>query len=143
MFVNQPKIPYGTVINAISGTSVTLSNNATGTLSGAAVGFSPVKDAQMLDAVGGALSQSTTIVTANLPAYTPSGSVASSSTTVNSYTTPGTNLGFGGTATGAQSGGATPTITSAFTGVAQGGTSAPIIRPTVPPTIVMNYMIKR
>jgi hypothetical protein len=56
---------------------------------------------------------------------------------------PGTNLGFGGTATGAQSGGATPTITSAFTGVAQGGTSAPIIRPTVPPTIVMNYMIKR
>ena len=52
MFVNQPKIPIGTKITAISGTSVTFSNNATGTLASAAVRFSPVLDAQTLSVAG-------------------------------------------------------------------------------------------
>ena len=88
-------------------------------------------------------SESRTIVTANLPAYTPSGSISTSVTPSASYTA--------GTASGlAQSGsnltlpvGATTpayTATSTFTGTAQGGTSTPIA--IVQPTIICNYIIR-
>jgi hypothetical protein len=33
--------------------------------------------------------------------------------------------------------------TSTFTGTPQGGTSTPIVKSTLSPTIVMNYVIKR
>jgi hypothetical protein len=78
MFVSHPKLPIPTTITGISGTNVTVSNLATATVLGTTVRFSPLLDAQTPGAVGGALSQSTTIVTANLPAYTPSGAVGTS-----------------------------------------------------------------
>jgi len=90
-----------------------------------------------LGATGGGETQ--TLVTANLPAYTPSGSVSSSSTGVNSYSTPGTNIGIGGTATGGQINVTTPTITSTFTGTAQGGSSTAF--GVVQPTFILNYII--
>ncbi len=140
MYVNQPKVPYGTTISAISGTSVTLSANATGTLVAAAVRFSPIKDAQTLGTVGGALAQTTTLVTANLPAYTPSGNVTivSGSNVATSTGVLNTN---GGTVFAVVN--TVVNITASFAGNAQGGTSTPITKATVQPTIVMNYIIKR
>jgi hypothetical protein len=75
MYISHPKVLPGSSILTISGTTLTLSNTATGSVSGSAVRFSWILDAQTLGTVGGALTQSTTLVTANLPAYTPSGSV--------------------------------------------------------------------
>ncbi len=91
-----------------------------------------------MGAVGG--SQSKTLVTANLPPYTPSGSVSTTLNMGGSFTMlpGGTPFGFGG----ANSGGEvfTPTASSTFTGTAQGGTSAPFA--TIQPTIICNYIIR-
>ncbi|MFA6984625.1 MAG: phage tail protein [Arenimonas sp.] len=96
-----------------------------------------------LGATGGGETQ--TIGTGNLPAYTPSGSI--SSTVVNGGSTlygfikPGTNVGVGGTATGGDQTIITSliTVSSSFTGTAQGGTS--IAFGIVQPTIILNYII--
>lgn len=79
-----------------------------------------------------------TLVTGNLPAYTPAGTVAVSN---------GTNImtGTGNTEVpGSSAVYATPgplvTITAAFTGTAQGGTSTAF--GIVQPTIILNYIIK-
>ena len=153
MYVSHPKVPSGTKINAISGTTLTLSNNASGTVSTSAVRFSPILDAQTLGAVGGAISKSTTLVTANLPAYTPSGTIGSMAGTAaipqRTYAPSGSTVSRQFSAAsnvGSDNGNLNVSLSSlsaTFTGVAQGGTSTPIISPTVSPTIVMNYIIKR
>jgi hypothetical protein len=149
MFIANPNLPLGTIIGGISGTTITMNQLATASVSASAVRFSPLLDAQTPGATGGALSQSTTLVTANLPAYTPSGTIANGAITI-------TTNGDGSTSTnnaapqsgpsflvqGAQTWTATQAA-STFTGAAQGGSSAPIIKSTVQPTIVMNYIIKR
>jgi hypothetical protein len=146
MFISHPKVPSGTTLLTISGTTITMSNVASGTV--ASTGrFSPLLDAQTIGAVGGALSQLQTLVTANLPAYTPAGSVSVTSTSnqvvqetgiVQSATGGGIVFAFG----------AAPTMSSivstgSIAGSAQGGTSTPFKTQTVQPTIVMNYIIKR
>jgi hypothetical protein len=152
MYVSHPKVPSGTKINAISGTTLTLSNNASGTVSTSAVRFSPILDAQTLGAVGGAISQSTTLVTANLPAYTPTGTITNgtiSAGNVNfSSIVNGGQNSIATSSTGTAGGNLTSALnlsqgTSLFAGDAQGGSSKPILSPTVSPTIVMNYIIKR
>jgi hypothetical protein len=145
MFVAHPKVAYGTRITAISGTTITMEHNATGSVTGSAARFSPIVDAQTLGVAGGGLTTSTTLVTGNLPAYTPSGSVGVSvSGTFPGIVTSGFQGGTGGV--GYTTGGSTAISASgsgSFSGSAQGGTSAPIVRPNVQPTIVMNYIIKR
>jgi microcystin-dependent protein len=92
-----------------------------------------------LGATGGGETQ--TLVTGNLPAYTPSGSVSSS-------VSGGV---YGGTVGGGASigtGGATPTVqgnsaivvTSSFTGTAQGGTSTAF--GIIQPTIILNKIMR-
>jgi hypothetical protein len=148
-YIAHPKVPLGTTVTAISGTTITMSAAATGTVSGSAVRFSPIVDAQTLGRSGGAFVQSTTLVTANLPAYTPT----TNTITLNIKQAGGANQGqgvqagagniqFGGGGSGAAQSPLfidTPTITMN----AQGGTSAPIVRPNMQPTIVMNIIIKR
>lgn len=99
-------------------------------------------DGGTMGATGGA--QNRTLITANLPAYTPTGTVVSTllNGAINGFSTPGTNVGVGGTATGGTLQGivATMGISSAFTGIAQGGTSTPVI--TLPHLIVCNYVIR-
>ncbi len=102
-----------------------------------------------LGAMGG--SQNKTIVTANLPAYTPAGSVSITGVSMNyrarSTGAPGddvstisvgcsngSSLGTLSAALGFVSGGAS------FTGTAQGGTSTPI--QIMPPTIICNYIMR-
>ena len=151
MYVNHPKVPFGTKINAIVSTTLTLSANATGTVTTSAARFSPIKDAQSLGVTGGALVQTTTLVTANLPPYTPAG-------TLNTIVSNGFQfvVSTGGFSSSSASGGAsgqfasasaqsisTVTSTGNFAGTAQGGTSAPFTTETVQPAIVMNYIIKR
>lgn len=91
-----------------------------------------------LGATGGGETQS--LVTANLPAYTPSGTVS---------VTNGTNVAqaTGGTIQGGPSGpGATNitnpgvTVTASFTGTAQGGTST--VFGIVQPTIILNKIMR-
>lgn len=153
MYISHAKVPSGTKITVISGTTITMSNNASGAVSGSAVRFSPLLDAQTMGAIGGALSSSQTLVTANLPAYTPAGTITNGAiTTTIANGAAGTNtttgIAGGGTFTGA--GAFTGSITasssqaaSTFAGTPQGGTSTPFSIATAAPTIVMNYIIKR
>lgn len=96
-----------------------------------------------LGAVGG--GESSTLVTNNLPAYTPSGTLSiNAAVPVRAYATSGTNdvshISLGSNA-GADAGTFSATTSgSTFTGTAQGGTSTPVR--TVPPTIVCNYIIR-
>lgn len=93
-----------------------------------------------LGAVGGL--ESSTLLTANLPPYTPAGSVSVTST-------PSDVLSGGTVATFSGAPGAnlrrdivagSITSTGSLTGTAQGGTSTPVR--TVQPTIVCNYIIR-
>ncbi len=93
-----------------------------------------------IGAAGG--NQFGTLSTPNLPAYTPSGSIVSTST----VTYSGFNIS-GGVVNVASLQGNTPTpdgakviTTSTFTGVAQGGTSTPFS--LIQPTKTVNYIIK-
>jgi microcystin-dependent protein len=98
-------------------------------------------DGATIGSAGGA--QSRTLVTANLPPYTPSGSIT------NGTISNSTNANAGSSSTG---GGAFPTggnglatinisqATSTFTGTAQGGTSTALA--IVQPTIVCNYIMR-
>ena len=149
MFISHPKVPFTTRLIAISGTTIGMDHNATGTVTGSAARFSPIVDAQTMGSTGGTLSQTTTLVTANLPAYTPSGTVGLSLAAT--FPVQGT---FGGSEVtnaalfGANNG---PVrlcrhfhdSIRRLHGISTGGTSAPIVRPNVQPTIVMNYIIKR
>lgn len=56
MYIVSTNVSAGTTIASISGTTLTLSGNASGTASGTAARFSPMKDAQKLGSTGGALS---------------------------------------------------------------------------------------
>lgn len=99
-------------------------------------------DGATLGAAGG--SQSTTLLTVNLPAYTPTGTVATDVKQAGGAAqgqgilfTGANNIGMGGTATGAVQ---SPLLgISTFTGVAQGGTSTAFSN--VPPAIVTNYLL--
>lgn len=153
MFVAHPKAPIGTTITSISGNSLTLSANAIQSASSTGR-FSSIKDTQTLGTTGGSISRTIALVTANLPAYTPSGSIANgaiftgfASTAYVGTSSASSAVGSGGpvvpTAATSTIGISSSQGGSTFTGTAQGGTSAPITKGIVPPTIVMNYIIKR
>lgn len=90
--------------------------------------------------------QSRTLITPNLPAYTPSGTI--SGTVFSSESNVQKNAGSITPPTGGSS--TVPLISQgqisingggfSFSGIPQGGTSTPI--PTMPPTLVLNYIIK-
>jgi hypothetical protein len=159
MKVSTKNLPINCTITAINGTTLSLSNPATNSAT-AAARFSSLTDAQTLGATGGALSATTTLVTANLPTFTSSAAnnisvtvnpepgisiPASSGTLFSSATGSGANSGV------AQTGGSTFTGISSMAGTtsnnitvtSQGTTSTPIVKSVMQPTIVMNYIIKR
>lgn len=109
-----------------------------------------------IGALGGSQNSSTTIVTANLPPYTPVGTNGSISVGFGGFSiavtngTLGTALGTTGAGTAVAS--TTTNFTSAvtaltgsgstFTGTPQGGTSTPILTSRVPPSKTVNYIVK-
>lgn len=134
----------GTTISAISGTTITLSANATGTQSGVSTRFSVFPDAQGLGVAGG--SQVSGLVTANLPPYTPSGTNSGGSSIFN-FTTSNANWAGGANSTVTNitaSGGGTSVSTQfnnpTFTGNAQGGTSIPFSN--ILPASVVNWAVR-
>ena len=82
-------------------------------------------------------AQTATLGTANLPPYTPAGSVAVSYTSSIAITN-GVAAVSGGALSAAIT--ATTGITASFTGTAQGGTSTPFSN--VQPTLITNYIIR-
>lgn len=100
-------------------------------------------DSTAMGAVGGAERE--TLITANLPPYTPAGTIVT--TESHSGIPFNTSDGVGGNSglthqpiqSGGFAGGAL-SLTSTFTGTAQGGASTPVT--TVQPTIVCNYIIR-
>jgi microcystin-dependent protein len=82
------------------------------------------------------------LTTLNLPPYTPTGTVASAiSNFLNLWLiTNGSAEYNGGTQPAAPSSQNTPTITSSFAGVPQGGTSTPVNN--VQPSTTCNYIIR-
>jgi microcystin-dependent protein len=93
-------------------------------------------DGNTLGAVGG--GQTATLLTANLPPYTPAGSIASSSTLSAAVSGNGGPASAGGTGQLGTTITAN-TITSTFTGTAQGGTSVPVN--TLQPSIVVGCLL--
>jgi microcystin-dependent protein len=95
-----------------------------------------------LGAIGG--GESVTLATANLPPYTPSGSVSVTSTVgdiVRSANLVSVSNAGGTSNALSSSSNITPvSSTGTLTGTAQGGTSTPVR--TVPPTIVCNYIMR-
>jgi hypothetical protein len=82
-------------------------------------------------------SYATTLVTANLPPYTPAGSISVTHDAArenNASSTPG-----GGSVVNSPQ---NATITATFTGTAQGGTSTPFNTSAIPPITYFNIMIK-
>jgi microcystin-dependent protein len=107
--------------------------------------LNPAITSGTLGATGG--SQSKALITANLPPYTPSGSITNGAITTtlapNSLMTGSGSLASGGpgSAQGLNPVSATSTqASSTFAGNAQGGTSAPVV--IVQPTIMCNYIIR-
>jgi microcystin-dependent protein len=93
--------------------------------------------AAALGAVGGADHE--TLVTANLPPYTPAGTIAvTAHVGMQIVSDPGT----GGAGQHFSPGGSTSVVIDGqtFAGTAQGGTSAPVT--TVQPTLICNYIIR-
>lgn len=91
-------------------------------------------------------SQSQTLITANLPPYTPAGTNAASSITITGQGSGVYVVNAGGPSqiTGPGSGIGAATLggsaaAQAFTGIAQGGTSDAFT--IIPPTMIMNYII--
>src|SRR6266404_2173147 len=113
-----------------------MSGSTAGVLTSTFYGTNPVA----LNSAGG--GQSKTLITGNLPAYTPSGSVSGTATINQSdfnisgcfpCTTVYANSGFGVTGT-------TLSWSGSFTGTPQGGTSTPFS--TIQPSITLDYIIK-
>jgi microcystin-dependent protein len=96
-----------------------------------------------IGAVGGSEKQA--LATANLPPYTPAGTIANGAIHISGGTLGGTSTvpDPGPGSVGVLTGATAIIITqdpSTFTGTPQGGTSAPVM--TVPPTIICNYIIR-
>lgn len=95
-----------------------------------------------LAAVSTGLSDHITLLTANLPAYTPTGTIAG---TVSVNSDSAVKVGGGGPAFGGGTAASvlasiTATLAATFTGAAQGGTSTPIS--IIQPTIIQRALIK-
>lgn len=98
-------------------------------------------DGATLGATGG--QQNRTIAIANLPPYTPTGTITNGAISISHNAITGsTTTGGGGFPAGANSGASVTAsqTTSTFTGTPQGGTATALQTP--PPGIVLNYIIK-
>jgi microcystin-dependent protein len=117
MFVFSANVPSGTTITAISGTSITLSANATATASGTAARFSVLNDPQSLGGTGGSATHQLTV-----------GQLAAHTHLEYSW------IAAGGAQTGAAGGN--------FGQQQTGSTGGDQPHPNVQPTIVLNHIIK-
>lgn len=99
-------------------------------------------DSATLGAAGG--GETSTLLTANLPPYTPSGSVSTSVTIANNQSSApaggGGSFTFYGPFANQGVTNTNPSASSSFAGNNQGGTSTPVR--TVQPTIVCNYILR-
>jgi hypothetical protein len=114
-----------------------MGNTAAGRLTSSSQGFGTA--ATVLGAASG--GQSVTLTTPNFPPYTPSGTIATTTTiTHNANQRSGFNF-TAGSQTGALDGAATISASSSstFTGTAQGGTSTPhtLVQPTMLATVYL------
>lgn len=140
MVITNDNVPSGTVINSISGTTITMSAPASGSAIAAPARFSPFPDAQ---ALGRAItSLSATLTTPNLPPYTPAGTNTGGAA---SYTFSGASFTSGanvvqGTSISAGAGTPSQFTNPTFTGTPQGGTSVPFS--ILPPSRIVNRAIK-
>jgi microcystin-dependent protein len=158
MYISHPKVPNGTKINNIVGTTITMSNNASAPASSTGR-FSPILDAQTLGTVGGAVGNA--LITAQVPAHTHSGTTGAMS--ANASHTHGITVANGSRVVTATGGGASNFAGGSFQDVTLAsqltinstntdhthafttdtGTGGGTAHNNAQPTIVMNIIIKR
>lgn len=120
-----------------------MGGTSAGTLTQTYYGANTSPDA--LGSAGGSQSSNFALVLANLPPYTPAGTITNGAITVSAVNglVTGSAISTGGGSV--SPGGIIPTATQAnstFLGTAQGGTSTPVVTSLVQPTVTMNYVIK-
>ena len=98
-------------------------------------------------ALGGAQTNSTTLVTGNLPPYTPAGTPVLDSLVLSSNISSGsgggsTNITTGGFSAATNMGFSIASSSLHFVGTAQGGTSTPFTTIRIPPSKTINFIIK-
>lgn len=120
MYVESANVSDGTTITAISGTTVTLSGNASGSGTNTAARFSMLHDAQELGQAGGADVHK--LVVEQLAAHTHG---------PNRFLTPDVNTG-----------NPTPTGTSVYSYVSQASAGGDQAHPNMQPSQVTNFIIK-
>jgi len=123
-------------IGDMRGRTFAVKDNLGGSAASRLTSTTATPDGNTIGAVAGA--QTATLLTANLPPYTPAGSIASSwAVQVKAFGAGGINAmtppGAGGTNAGDY------TVTSTFTGTPQGGTSTPVN--TVQPSIIVGCLL--
>lgn len=95
---------------------------------------------------GGTESKSNTLIVNNLPAYTPSGTIVTTTTlTTNGavwFAAGANNVNTGGSGINLNPSVLTASSVSTFSGAAQGGVSTPIVTSAIQPTQLLNYIIK-
>ena len=148
MFASHPKFPSGTKITVISGTSITFSNNVTGTLTASGIRFSPILDAQTMGATGGSLTH--TLATVEIPSITSTVTSVSVTSSVGGIVQSTAGLTSNVPTTGrsafafaSNTGFNASTISSSGTGTATSNNTGGLAHQISQPTIVMNYIIKR
>ncbi|HEY8354785.1 MAG TPA: hypothetical protein VIK69_07210, partial [Methylophilaceae bacterium] len=98
MYVISANIPTGATITNISGTTLTLSANATATASNTAARFSYISNAQQPGVGGGSALK--TLSVAQMPPHSHTGSTSTAGSHTHGYTRPSTPLGGTGAAGG-------------------------------------------
>jgi hypothetical protein len=144
MYASHPKLPSGTKITNIVGTSITFSNNVTGTLTASGIRFSPVLDAQTMGATGGSLTHAITL------GETPTGITSPMTITLTGANQlvqavgPTTGLSYTpGSAVSAAANGNGFTSIASLSGTATSNNTGGLAHSISQPMIVMNYLIKR
>jgi microcystin-dependent protein len=140
MVIVSANVPAGTTVAAITGTTVTLSANATATASGTAARFSAVSDAQAIGGTGGA--QNHTLSIPEIPTITPAGTIGGSQTITNNLVWDGVNNDVSG-GSGQHRDNATNTVINGssftFAGTAFGGG---LPHSTINPCMVLPFILR-
>ena len=140
MYINFSTVPYGTTITAISGTSITMSNTATGAAGPSTARFSPIADANIVGTFGGELGHTQDISEIGAHGHTVNDPGHFHTATAAFMQTPGVQSLAG--AGGISETPANPVTDTKTTGITINNSPAANKTNNTPKVVVLNYIVK-